>query len=173
MTENDSVAVRQFFEALQEDKKLQVIARGQGMGVWDGTRTVKQNDPEAIELSAYPTSKMDTNFVRLRKSEVLINLNRDVLLEINSFTDPVSSNIKVSNEEISKKMTTYKLTKNQILSAYRSATILFQLKEELNVLAGNYFNREESKKIIDKLNKEISKTKIVVGFTSIDLEEFR
>ncbi len=173
LTENDSVAVRQFFEALQEDKKLQVIARGQGMGVWDGTRTVKQNDPEAIELSAYPTSKMDTNFVRLRKSEVLINLNRDVLLEINSFTDPVSSNIKVSNEEISKKMTTYKLTKNQILSAYRSATILFQLKEELNVLAGNYFNREESKKIIDKLNKEISKTKIVVGFTSIDLEEFR
>jgi hypothetical protein len=173
LTENDSVAVRQFFEALQEDKKLQVIARGQGMGVWDGTRTIKQNDPEAIELSAYPTSKMDTNFVRLRKSEVLINLNRDVLLEINSFTDPVSSNIKVSNEEISKKMTTYKLTKNQILSAYRSATILFQLKEELNVLAGNYFNREESKKIIDKLNKEISKTKIVVGFTSIGLEEFR
>ena len=173
LTEKDSVSVRQFFEALQEDKKFEVIARGQGMGVWDGVRTVKQTDPEAVELSAYPTSKMDTNFVRLRKSEVLINLNRDILLEINSFTDPVSSNIKVSNEEISKKMTTYKLTKNQILSAYRSATILFQLKEELNVLAGKYFNREESKKIIDKLNKEISKTKIVVGFTSIDLEEFR
>ncbi|MES2589050.1 MAG: hypothetical protein V4622_08720 [Bacteroidota bacterium] len=173
LSDNDSVAVRQFFEALQEDKKFEVIARGQGMGVWNGSRTVKQTDPEVLEMSLYPSSKMDTAFVRLRKSEVLISLNREILLEINSFTDPVSSNIKVTNEEISKKMLTYKLTKNQVLSAYRSATILFQLKEELNVLAGKQFNREESKKIIDKLNKEIAKTKITVGATSIDLEEFK
>ncbi len=172
--EKDSLAVRQFFEALQlKDKKLEIIVRGQGVGVWDGVRTVKQRDPEAQELSSYPTSKMDSNFVRLRKSEVFINLSRDILVEINSYTDPVSSNISVSNEEILKKMTDYKLSKNQVLSAYRSATILFKLKEELNVLAGKYFSREDAKNIIDRLNKKIASTKIVVGSTSIALEEFK
>lgn len=174
LSNKDSVAVRQFFEALLlKDKKIEVIARGQGVGVWDGLRTVKQRNSDAQELNSYPTSKMDSNFVRLRKSEVFINLNREILLEINSYTDPVSSNISISNQEILKKMTSFKLSKNQVLSAYRSATILFKLKEELNVLAGNYFSREEAKIIIDRLNKKIASTKIVVGSTSIALEEFK
>jgi hypothetical protein len=174
ISEMDSVAIRQFFEALQlKDKKFEIIARGQGVGVWNGVKTVKQRDGEVNELNSYPSSKMDSVFVRLRKSEIFVNLNRDITLEINSYTDPVSSNIKPTNEEILKKMTSYKLSKNQILSAYRSAAILFKLKEELNVLAGKYFNREEAKSIIDRLNKKIDSTKIVVGSTSIDLNEFK
>ena len=179
---SDSVAVRQFFEALTVKKNpFEIIVRGEGMGVWDGSRVVKQTDPEAKELNAYPgataeerqVSRMDSTFARLRKSEVLINLNRGVLLEINSFTDPVASGIAVSNEELKEKMEDYKLTKNQILSAYRSYAILMKLKEELNVLAGQYFKREEAKSLIDKLNTEISKVKIVIGATSVPLEEFK
>ena len=151
------------------------------MGCWDGVRVVQQRDTNVRELNAYPgnsvedrlQNKMDSTFARLRKSEVLINLNRGVLIEINSFTDPVASGIKSSNEDILEIMEDYKLTKNQILSAYRSYTILMKLKEELNVLAGKYFSREEAKILIDKLNTEIQKVKIVVGKTYLDLADFK
>lgn len=182
LSDQDSVAVRQFFEAISVKKNpFDIIVRGNGMGVWDGARVVKQTDPEAKELNAYPgssvedrlVSRMDSTFARLRKSEVLVTLNRGVLLEINSYTDPVASGIQVNNEEILEKMEDYKLTKNQVLSAYRSYTILMKLKEELNVLAGRYFSRDEAKTLIDRLNNEIQKVKIVVGATSIPVGEFK
>lgn len=178
----DSLAVRQFFEALMLKKNpFNIVVRGQGMGYWNGARVVQNTDTLRTEISAYPgnsaqekqRSRMDSSFLRLRKSEVLISLNRGVLMEVNSFTDPVASALKVSNEDILEKMEDYKLTKNQILSAYRSYTILMKLKEELNVLAGTYLKKDEAKLVIDKLNTEISKVKIVVGQTSIDLDEFK
>ena len=49
----------------------------------------------------------------------------------------------------------------------------FELVNQLNVYAGKYLGREEAKLVIDKLNSEIAKVKIVVGATSISLEEFK
>lgn len=180
LVHEDSVAVRQFFEALK-DKKLpfSIIARGQGIGKWNGAKMVK--DKNAMELSAYPgntpeeknISKMDTAFVRLRKSEVVISLNRKIVMEINSYTDPVASNLQISNPDVLEVMKKYNLSKNQVLSAYRSAKILLQLKEELNVLAGTYLDRPTAKIVIDRLNNEISKTRISVGATSFKVSQLK
>lgn len=175
----DSVAVMQLFEALKDKKmEIDIIARGQGVGKWDGVRTVKLNDP--VELSDYPGSsqedraaaKDDTTFLRLRKSEAFVFLNRGIHIEVNSYTDPVKSNMEVS-PEFAERMSSYKLSKNQILSAYRSASVLLKLKDELNVLAGAYLPREEAKKVIDRLNGAIAKTKISVGATSFKLDELK
>jgi hypothetical protein len=176
----DSVAVRQFFESLT-DKKIpfSIISRGQGIGKWNGIKTIK--DKQAVELSSYPgetederlTARMDTTFQRLRKSEVIINLNRKTLLEINSYTDPVSSNLQISNEDILESMKKYNLSKNQILSALRTVEILLQLKEELNVLAGTYLDRQTAKIVIDRLNNEIAKTKITVGKASFKINQLK
>ena len=180
LVHEDSVAVRQFFEALK-DKKLpfSIIARGQGIGKWNGAKTVK--DKNAMELNTYPgntpeeknISKMDTAFVRLRKSEVVISLNRKIVMEINSYTDPVASNLQISNPDVLEVMKKYNLSKNQVLSAYRSAKILLQLKEELNVLAGTYLDRPTAKIVIDRLNNEISKTRISVGATSFKVSQLK
>ena len=45
LTQSDSVAVRQFFEALL-DKKIafKTIARGQGLGKWNGAKVVKDSE---------------------------------------------------------------------------------------------------------------------------------
>ena len=115
---------------------------------------------------------MDSTFVRLRKSEVLIHIDRAITMEVNSFTDPVSSSLSISNEEILTAMSKYKLSKNDILSAYRTATILKTLKTEINVLAGKYLNREEAKIVIDRFNKEWLKTRINVGRTLFKVEDF-
>lgn len=173
--EKDSIALRIFFEGLL-DKKIpfEIIARGQGIGKWNGVQTIKDEAPK--ELSRYPgnasETKMDSTFLRLRKSEVLIHIDRAIKMEINSFTDPVASSINILNEEFSSAMSKYKLSKNDILSAYRTATILNALKSELNLLAGKYLNREEAKIVIDRFNKLWEKTKINVGRTSFKLNNF-
>ncbi len=173
--EKDSVALRVFFEGML-DKRIpfEIIARGQGIGKWNGVQTIKDEKP--TELARYPgnpsESKMDSTFLRLRKSEVLIHIDRTILLEVNSFTDPVNSSIQVTNEELASVMTKYGLSKNDALSAYRTAAILNALKSELNVLAGQYLTREEAKIVIDRFNKEWLKAKISLGRTSVRLSSF-
>ena len=157
------------------DKKVEfsIIARGQGIGKWNGVQTIKDYNPE--ELSRYPgaNAKMDSTFVRLRKSEVLIKMDRSIELEINSFTDPVASSLKIDNDEISANMSKYGLSKNDILSAYRTNAILQQLKVEINVLAGKYLSREDARIVIDRFNKTFEKTKVSVGRTSFKQEDLK
>ena len=175
---NDSVAIRQFFEAMLDKKTpFSIIARGQGVGKWDGTRTIKELHP--VELASYPgssadekqRSRQDANFQRLRISEIFIQLNRSILVEINSYTDPISSSITVTNEDQLALMKQYKLSKNDLLSAYRSAEILRKLKTEVNYLAGTFLGREEAGIVIDRFNKEFAKARISIGATSIKLSE--
>ena len=165
-TEKDSVAIQVFFEGILNKKvDFSIIARGQGIGKWNGVRTIKDSKP--IELKAYPQGqKFDPTFVRLRKSEVFIHINRSIVLEVNSFTDPVKSSLVIDNSVISSGQNKYNLSKNDILSAYRTAAIMKQLKSEINVLAGKYLTRDKAKIVIDRFNKEIAKTKVSVGATS-------
>ena len=99
------------------------------------------------------------------------NISARNLLEVNSYTDPVKSNLDVSDSDIQSIMTKYKLTKNDVLSAYRTAAILKQFKKEVNVLAGNYLSREDARIVIDRFNKKMDKTRISVGKTSFKLAD--
>ena len=171
-SDKDSVALHVFFEGLLNRKtNFDLIARGQGIGKWDGSRTVKDVHP--LELNKYPDNaaitKFDTIFKRLRKSEVLIHIDRSIRLEINSFTDNISSNIVIENDNIQSEMGKYGLSKNEILSALRTASIMRALKEEINVLSGKYLSRENASIVIDRFNKKWSKTRISVGPTSFKL----
>ena len=178
LSDNDSVAVLQFFEAmLDKEKTFSIKARGQGIGKWNGTMAVKNYNP--AELKTYPGTNAEEKkktreseeFQRLRISYVYIQLNKQIQLEINSYTDPVVSNIGISNPEMLSLMQKYSLTKNDVLSAYRTASILKQFKTEINELAGRYLDRENAVKVIDRFNREMAKTRISIGATSIKLTE--
>lgn len=179
LNENDSLSVTVFFDALLDKKKsLETTVRGGGIGKWNGFQTVIDDKPK--NLSAYPgntkedqfKSKMDSMFLRLRSSQVFIKIERDIQLEINSFTDPVSSNFIAVSESLRNKQASFKLSNNEMLSAYRSREMLLTLKKELNQLAGVYLSREEAKMVIDRLNKEIDNVRIYVGRTSFLMKEF-
>ncbi len=175
---SDSVSVRQLFEALL-DKKLpfNIIARGQGVGKWNGTNVIRATD--RTEWNAYMggtdeermKAKMDSSNVRLRSTQVNVFLNRGILLEINTFTDPVKTNLKAPNESIQTELNKYHLSGNDYLSALRTAAVIQKLKTELNVLAGTYLNREEAKIVIDKLNKQLDVVKVSCGPTSFKWQE--
>ena len=169
-SDKDSVAIRVFFEGLLEKSTdFEIIARGQGVGKWNGVQTIK--DPKPTELTRYKGDKNDSTYVRLRKSEVLIHMNRSISLEVNSFTDPVKSNLKIPNETVASNARKYNLSNNEMLSAYRSAAILKALKSEINVLAGKYLSRSDASFVIDRFNKLWLKTKISAGKTSFRLQD--
>jgi hypothetical protein len=103
----------------------------------------------------------------------MIDVRRGILVEINSYTDPVKSNVVITNPELVEIMNKYKLSKNDLLSALRTATILLKFKTEVNVLAGSYLNREKAKIVIDRFNKEWVKTRVSVGATSFKISELK
>ncbi len=171
-TLEDSVALTVFCEGLLDKKvEFNIIARGQGIGEWNGSQTVKDYKPE--ELSRYPNEgKMDSSFVRLRRSELMINMGRSITVEINSYTDPVVSNIAISSDALNTGVAKYGLSKNDLLSAYRTYTILNAFKREINLLAGKYMSREDAHHVIDRFNRKLAKIKISVGRTSFKLSVF-
>jgi hypothetical protein len=166
----DSVALRQFFEGLV-DKKIDfsIAAAGNGIGRWNGARTVKDFKPK--EEMSYKGSRMDSTYLRLRKSEMFVILDRFIKVEVNSYTDPVVSNLAIDNRAVLDVMKKYKLSKNDVLSVLRTATILKKMKLEINLLAGTYLDRTNAKIVIDRFNKEMSKVKIAVGISSIRLSD--
>jgi hypothetical protein len=68
-------------------------------------------------------------------------------------------------------MEKYNLSKNEILSAYRSAFILKKMKMELNILAGEFLDKPTAKIVLDRLNAEVDKAKIQVGKTSFKISQ--
>ena len=177
-TNADSVAVRQLFEGLLNKKTpLTAVSRGQGIGAWNGQRTVKAAD--RTEMSAYPGStaeeqeaaRFSEEFVRLRSSEVNVTINRGIFIEVNTFTDPVKTNLKSGNEAIQNTINRYQLSGNDYLSALRTAAIIQKMKAELNILAGTYMNREEAKIVIDRLNKTLDGLRVSTGATSWKWQE--
>jgi hypothetical protein len=168
--DEDSVSVRQFFETLlDENMNFTLTANGYGVGEWDGAQVIKSAHPK--EEMVYKGSKMDSVYLRLRKSELFVTLDREIKVEVNSYTDPIISNLQIDKQEILDFQSKNKLSKNDILSVYRTATILRKMKAELNLLAGKYLTREEAKIVIDRLNKEIDQTRINVGSTEIKLSD--
>ena len=179
-TSKDSLSLVQVFEGLKNKKiPLKIIVRGQGEGIWNGIQTQKNNSP--INLKNYPgetiadrqNSKMDSTFSRLRTSELFIHLDRELSIEINSYTDPVQSNLSISNNELIQLMKENNWSKNDVLSALRSLQLLERLKDEINVYAGIYFNREDAKIMIDRFNRMYSNVKITIGLVSIKKSDLK
>ncbi len=178
ISKEDSVAVKQLFESIMNKKLPLIISnKGNGIGKWNGQKTIKDENPN--ELNSYPGAtetekqqqRMDSTFSRLRKTELIIKTKQTILFEINSYTDPVSSNLSITNPNIQSLMTKNNLSKNDVLSAYRTGFILKKLKQELNILAGEYLDPPNAKIVIDRLNTEIEKSKITIGKTSIKLTQ--
>jgi hypothetical protein len=112
---------------------------------------------------------MDSTFSRLRKTELIIKTKQTIQFEINSYTDPVNSNLTITNPLIQSLITKNNLSKNDVLSAYRTGFILKKIKQELNILAGEYLDPPTAKIVIDRLNTEIEKSKVLIGKASIKL----
>jgi hypothetical protein len=170
VSENDSLSLLQFFTGVKE-KEIRVTARGNGVGIWNGYKTIK--DPKQKEQKTYRADNMQNDQAnkRLRVSSIIVKVEDNVSIAVDSFTDPVSTKFKAKVEDVNEKQLKYGLSGNQLLSAYRTAFILEKFRKELNVLAGKLLSRTDAKVVIDNLNKSIGKARIYVGKTSFKLDD--
>lgn len=172
LAQADSTGIRELFEAILDKKfKIETSFNGNGIGKWTGSGVVK--DYQGREFDEYPTPahRDSLSFQRLRLNELMINVNRGIYIEINSFTDPVLSDFTVNNEKVNAIATEQKFTGNDVLTLYRCAQVAERARQELEMYAHQYLDEKDAKKAIKKINKAFKKAKIKVGNTSFKLTD--
>lgn len=179
--EKDSSLLKKFFQQIDNSQlSFNFEINGNGVGKWENGALVK--NWEAIELSNYPgktaqeikMARADSSFASLRKTNLFIKVDRLIYFRIDSYTDPVVSNLVLKNHsKIQELITSGKITKNDALSAFRSVAVMNQLKLELNINASKYLSQEKAKKLIDQLNSSIEKGRVKVGNEVLRCKDFR
>ena len=179
--EKDSSLLKTFFRQIENSHLTFIFEiNGNGVGKWENGSLVK--DLAAIELPNYPgnspeaikAARADSTFSSLRKTNLFIKVDRLIYFRIDSYTDPVVSNLIVKNHnKMQELIISGKITKNDALSAFRSVALMNQLKLELNVNASKYLSQEKAKKLIDQLNSSIEKSRVKVGNESLRFRDFK
>ena len=119
------------------------------------------------------SNRASIDFKRLRSSHLLIKMDRNLILKINSSTDPVKSNLDLNLLNLNNLTKEYSLSKNEVLSALRCVTLLDKLQNELNMQSTKYLSQSDSKKFIDKLEEAIGKAKIEIAGNKIRIKDFK
>lgn len=176
----DSTIVAALFKAFKQSKfPVSLDLLGNGIGYWKDSVLVR--DPLQRELQAYPpretTTGIDTRdtepFKSLRNTTIQIKLNRSLQIRIASTTDPVKSNVVSEHFDTHAFCQTNDISKNELLSALRTRSMLIQLRKELVQYATVYLTNAEAKKFIDALDNAIQKSTMKIGIKPIKLPKIR
>lgn len=176
----DSSVVASLFKAFKKSKfPISLDLLGNGIGCWKDSLLIR--DPLQRELPSYPlleqataTTARDTEpFKSLRKTTLQIKLNRSLHIRIVSTTDPVKSNVTSAYFDTQAFCQTHGLSKNELLSALRTRSILMQVRKELIQYATVYLTNAEAKKFIDALDLAIQKSVMKVGTKPIKLPKLK
>jgi hypothetical protein len=176
-SEADSVVVYDLLKAISEGIKPVFQASGMGIDVLINDSVVKQNHAE--ELNNYPGETPEERkkaqesdaFKLLRKTIISVDLNKELIFKIESFTDPVRATFEPQNSTLNKQIQQTKTSKNDALSVYRTASVLMALKNELIQYAGLYLPREEAVVSIETLESAFKKIVISYGKHKIQLSD--
>jgi hypothetical protein len=162
LSPKDSIALRTVSEIiLKSETPIVIKANGFGVGEWNGFTVVKNPTPK--EMNSYPTSRTDTTYARLRKTAMYIQTNHKLVIEIESFTDPVYSGISINNKALAEIASKNALSKNDILSGLRTKTVMLTFQDEYIKWVAQHYDANKARIIIDRFNNEIQKTRIRVG----------
>jgi hypothetical protein len=176
----DSMKLKRFFKQFEKlNPQISFEIKASGIGKWDGKKVSK--DIQGIEQTSYPGntaeeragSRLSNEYRRLRKTELFLKADRNIAIKIESFTDPVASNLVIKNSKFQDLIEKHKLTKNDILSAYRTISVLNQLKLEFHILCSQYLPQDRAKTIIDIFNSSLEKSIIQAGNEIFRMKDFR
>ncbi len=166
------------YQLLTQQKELLFDLKGNGVGKIEKGALVASSEKE---LEAYPgetkeekqQSRESAQFKKLRVTTLkLTEAPENIILSVNSFTDPVKSYFSKKSLLAQPLKEKYKCSENQLLSAFRTYTVFESFYGEL--LRATYFTFEEKErtKILNILKKEFDKGFILVNNNKIKLKEF-
>lgn len=166
----DSISLRTIADLLiKNEVPLQFIANGYGIGKLVNGTVKKAEGQDEQENPSIPYA--DSINAKLRKTALYVQTDRRVVFEIESFTDPLKSAIDIKNKNLLELCKKYNLTKNDILSALRTKSVMIQLQDEFIKWVAKHYDAEKARVIIDRFNDEFQKTKIQIGVVSIKPKE--
>ncbi len=165
------------YQSLTLKKQLLFTVKGQGVGKIEQGKLIPST---AKELDAYPgeteeeqaQAKQQNEFKQLRSTHLKFSENEEhIILNIESFTDPVKSNFSKKNIAVQPIKEKYQLTENQTLSIFRSYTVLEKFYGELLRAANFHFQGKEKEKLLSSLKKTFEKTNLIAGEKKINAKE--
>lgn len=165
------------YQLILNKKQIVFNISGDGVGKIEGKSVVSSSEKE---LDKYPgetdeeqqASKQDKRFKELRSSNLKMYENENnILLEINSFTDPVKSSFSKKSIYTQTLKEKYKLTDNELLSVFRSYNILENFYGELLYCANFHFDNNEKTKLLNSLKKVFDKSVITSKDKVIKVKE--
>jgi hypothetical protein len=177
-TDKDTATLRKLFDQIKRKTPgFNIEINGNGIGVWEEGRLIR--DIQQTELKNYPgknanewkSSRADIQFARLRKTTLYMKIDKDLNMKIDSYTDPVVSNLHAPSSFIESLIQNGEISKNEALSAYRSLAVLEKLKIELSIHAAKFLPPDRAKKWIDSLNNCINRTQIKVGTIMVNFSD--
>lgn len=166
------------YQLLTLKKDLLFDLKGNGVGKIDKGSLVASTEKE---LEAYPGETKEENararelpeFKNLRKTELKFTEQpENIVLSINSFTDPVKSYFSKKSLLAQPLKEKYKCTENQLLSGFRTYTVFERFYGELLKSAYFTFKEKERDKILSLLKKQFDKSFVLVNNQKIKLKEF-
>ncbi|MEN9303741.1 MAG: hypothetical protein RL264_2170 [Bacteroidota bacterium] len=177
--DKDSVMLNRFFTLFSQQNPI-FIFEINGNGIGKLVNGNLQRCADQTELKNYPGStpaewkaaRDSDEFASLRKTTLFMKIDKQITVQIESFTDPVVSHVAIRpGSRLNDLLNEGKITRNEALSVLRSMSVLQALKLELNVLASKYLPSEKAKRLIDSMNSSIDKTRVKVGNEFLRLKD--
>lgn len=165
------------YQSLILKKQLLFDIKGNGVGKIEKGQIVCSTEKE---LDSYPgetkeeqtIAKQTEEFKNLRSTRLKLFENEEnIVLNIESFTDPVKSNFSKKTIKVQPIKEKYKLTENQLLSVFRSYTVLEKFYGELLRAANFHFEGNEKDKLLNNVKKAFEKSSIVAGTIKVTTKE--
>ncbi|MBI1836642.1 MAG: hypothetical protein HYR91_05190 [Flavobacteriia bacterium] len=159
----DSFALKNLYNTLLfEKKKIKFEIAGGGIGIFNGSRIIK--DQNTANKNHKDSTENKLNF-----SELIIDSQKDFTIIVNTFTHNKECAFNTENPEIILIAKNNNLSKNDLLTLYRSAVLLEQFKSDFLKYASIHLQKEAYDKISKKINKSWNKIEIKCGKTKIKL----
>ncbi|MBM3453838.1 MAG: hypothetical protein FJX80_01680 [Bacteroidetes bacterium] len=177
-TGEDSLKLKMFFASYNNHSPIVFELNGHGIGVWKNNTIIKDLSPK--ELSAYPgatdtersNAKESFQFSSLRRTQLTVKKAHQLIIKIESFTDPVKSNFISKNTKLMDLKKLGKITMNDALSAERSVSMLDGFSEAFLSLAQKEMKKEFYMDFHKKYQQALSESVVFVSNIPLSLKSF-
>lgn len=172
--------IAKMLQQVLEGKTLETTLVGNGIGRWETGKIMR--DEKQTELDAYPgeqkeeqdAAKKAQAFKGLRT--VLLSIEpaeKTIRVEIQSYTDPVKSNLTYRKTEWAEIKKQLSITDNQLLSVLRAFDLFEHLCTEMAIVAYLDFDAKQQAKLISKAEKLLHQAVVKVGDKELTYSRYK
>jgi hypothetical protein len=170
---------------IEQDIPLELNLKGEGIGVKKDDNIIAASNQKEATLKKYPgeileeqaTNKEKNEFKDLRITQGNINFkNKELVITIASFTDPVKSNVFTSSNTLKNFSKQHpEITGNEILSALRTFALYEKLTKKMIKISEEHLKKDKDKqaKYEKYFNQKLENTGVMINDYRLTYDLFK